>query len=197
MINTYGEKERAGNLDSMKLHNGIWKNHKRSGGVICLIVMLIFGCFSITSTCLLVRSEKKTELEDALTLTGDYDAIAYEAPIGFEDQFDDAEWLDDIGLYYELGIITNTDERTSFKAVALKDETSEKMYHLTCFRGTYPKSENEIAVDVSVAYTYGIPPYPGERISLKSFDSNGEYIGEKEYEISGVFRLSNNSVYNL
>lgn len=179
----------------MKLHNSIKIYHKRSGGVICLIVMLIFGCLSITSTCLLVRSEKKTELEDALTLTGDYDAIAYEAPIGFEDQFEDAEWLDDIGLYYELGIVTNSDERAPFKAVALKDETSEKIYHLTCFRGTYPKSENEIAVDVSVAYTYGIAPYPGERISLKSFDSNGEYIGEKEYEISGVFRLSNSSVY--
>ncbi len=179
----------------MSVRNGTWMNNKRSGGVICLIVMLIFGCFSITSVCLLVRSEKKTEMEEALTLEGDYDVIAYEAPIGFEDQFSEVEWLDEIGLYYEIGTVTNSDERASFRSVSFKDELSEKMYHLPCIRGAYPKNENEIAVDVSVASTYGIPPYPGETISLKSFDTDGEYIGEKEYVISGVFRLSNNAVY--
>ena len=190
-----GALEIFGKRELMSIRNRTWMNNKRSGGVICLIVMLIFGCFSITSVCLLVRSEKKTEMEEALTLEGDYDVIAYEAPIGFEDQFSEVEWLDEIGLYYEMGTVTNSDERASFRSVSFKDELSEKMYHLPCIRGAYPKNENEIAVDVSVASMYGIPPYPGETISLKSFDTDGEYIGEKEYVISGVFRLSNNAVY--
>lgn len=171
------------------------KTSKRSGSVICLIVMLIFGCFSITATCLLVRSEKKTEMEEALTLTGDYDVIAYDTPIGFEDNLARSEVIDDVGVYYELGTVTNSDERETFKAVALKDELSEEMYHLTCMRGFYPKNDNEVAIDVSVANTYGIAPYPGETISLKSFDNEGTFIKEEEYVISGVFRLSNEAVY--
>ena len=126
---------------------------RQSGGFICLIAMLIFGCFSITTACLLVRSDKKTEIEDNLTITGDYDVIAYEAPIGFEDYLARSEVIDDVGLYYELGSVTNADETESFKAVALKDELSEDIYHLTCIRGSYPKSNNEIAIDVSVANT--------------------------------------------
>lgn len=173
----------------------ILRNSKQSGRILCLIAMLIFGCFSITATCLIVRSEKKTEIEDALTMCGDYDVIAYETPIGFEDNFLDSEFIDDVGLYYELGMVTNLDERETFKAVSLKDELSEEMYHLTCIRGCFPKSNNEIAVDISVAYTFGVAPYPGEEISLKLLDFNGRYIGEKKYVISGVFRLINNHVY--
>lgn len=169
--------------------NGFWK-YKQSGGFICLIAMLFFGCFSITTACLLVRSDKKTEIEDTLATTGDYDVIVYEASIGFEDFLSKSEAIDDVGLYYELGSVTNIDETEIFKAVALKDELSEDIYHLTCIRGSYPKSDNEIAIDVSVAQTYGIAPYPGETMVLKSYDSSGDYLEEKEYVISGVFRLS-------
>ncbi len=183
----------SNNLMIMKYKR--WTKNKQSGGVICLIAMIIFGCFSITTTCLLVRSEKKTEIEDALTLCGDYDAIAYEAPIGFETLFSDSDVIDDIGLYYELGTVTNEDETETFKAVALKDELSEELYHLTCIRGSLPKAPNEIAIDIAVAKAYGIVPYPGENVVLKSYDSEGVYIGEEEYLVSGVFQIINNDVY--
>ena len=58
----------------------------RTGRFICLFVMLVFGCFSITSTCLLVRSDKYTEIQDALNLTGDYDEIIYVTDIGCEEK---------------------------------------------------------------------------------------------------------------
>ena len=179
----------------MKLYFRSLGKNRRSGGIICLLAMLIFGCFSITATSLLIRSEKKTEIEETLTITGDYDVIVYEAQLGFEDDLANSEKIDRVGLYYELGTVTNTDESGTFKAVALKDSESEDLYHLTCFRGEYPKNANEIAIDVSVATTYGMVPYPGETILLKSYDSSGEYIGDKEYVVSGIFRLANNDVY--
>lgn len=167
---------------------------RRSGGFICLIVMLVLGCFSITTTSLLARSDKRTEIEDALTITGDYDEIIYNTGIGFEESLLSQDYVDEIGLYYELGMVSNNTEIGSFKAVALKDDLSEEIYHLTCIRGRYPRQENEIAIDVSVANTFGIAPYPGETIDLKLFNANGDYIETRSLEISGVFRCSDNEV---
>lgn len=178
----------------MLLHSNVLRKPRQSGGLICLIAILIFGSFSITTVSLLIRSDKKTEIEDTLTICGDYDVIVYEATIGFENYLAKSEVIDDIGLYYELGTVTNMEDTETFKAVALKDDMSEEMYHLTCIRGSYPKRDNEIAIDVSVANTYGIAPYPGESMVLKSYNSSGEYIGNKEYVISGVFRLSSAEV---
>ena len=168
---------------------------KQAGRTLCLLAMLVFGCFSITTTCLLIRSEKKTEIDDALALCGDYDVIAYEAPLGFEDYCRDSKVIDDVGLYYELGSVSNSESTSFFKAVGLKDELSEEMYHLTCFRGSLPTTSNEIAIDISVANTFGVIPYPGETIILKNYNSSGEYIEEKEYKICGVFRMVNSDVY--
>lgn len=166
----------------------------RSGRFICLIIMLIFGGFSISTTSLLVRSEKRTEIEEFLDVTGDYDEIVYNTRIGFEEALSELDFVDDIGLYYELGAISNISDVYTFKAVALKDELSEELYHLTCIRGTYPRRENEIAIDVSVANTYGIAPYPGETIDLKLYNFKGDYIETRSFVISGVFKCSNNEV---
>ncbi|MCR4670531.1 MAG: ABC transporter permease [Saccharofermentans sp.] len=133
-------------------------------------------------------------MEESLTLVGDYDAIVYNAKIGLEDKLADTEFADEIGLYYELGSVSNVEETESFKAIALKDELSEDIYHMTFIRGNYPERENEIAVDVSVVNTYGIVPYPGETVLLKKFDLQGEYIEDKEYTISGVFKASDSEV---
>lgn len=156
--------------------------------------MIILGSFSVTTTSLLVRSEKKTEIEEVLTITGDYDEIIYNIDIGFENTLSDIENIDDIGLYYELGSVSNADETESFKAVSLKDELSEDIYHMICIRGTYPKNENEIAIDISVANKYGIAPYPGETLNLKLYNSKGIYINTKEFIVSGVFRCSSNEM---
>ena len=156
--------------------------------------MLIFGSFSITTTGLLVRSEKKTELEESLARVGDYDAIVYNTKTELEDYLADADFADEIGLYYELGTVSNIDETESFKAIALKDKLSEDIYHMTFIRGGYPQKDNEIAVEISVVNTYGIVPYPGESVLLKKYDSKGEYINNKEYVISGVFKASDHEV---
>ena len=166
----------------------------RSGRFICLIAMLVLGVFSITTISLLIRSEKKTEIEEALTITGDYDEIIYDTNIGLENSLFGSDLIDDIGLYYELGSITDTDDIANFKAVAFKDKVSENIYHMTCIRGNYPQNNNEIAIDISVANTYGIAPYNGETLALKLYNSKGEYIQTRDYVVSGVFEGSNNEV---
>ncbi len=174
------------------IKHSVWLQDLRSGRFICLVAMLIFGCFSITTTCLLVRSDKNTELENILRIQGDYDEIIYETGIGFEDVLSTSELVADLGVYYELGTVTSENDTFSFKAAALKDALSEDIYHMTCIRGRYPKSDDEIAIDISVANTYGIAPYPGESLNLKKYDSNGEYIETREFKISGVFKCSSN-----
>lgn len=179
----------------MFINKKVFKNDVRSGRFICLIVMLILGSFSITTTSLLARSDKRTEIEDELTLFGDYDEIIYDTEIGFEDSLSNLDFVDEIGLYYELGTVSDVNEQESFKAVAFKNESSEEIYHQTCFRGDYPSNDNEIAIDISVSNRFGIAPYPGETIDLKMYNSNGDYIGIKSFVISGVFKSSNNDVY--
>ncbi|MBR5424985.1 MAG: ABC transporter permease [Clostridiales bacterium] len=173
----------------LKVHNYGLRS-LRSGSFICLIVMLIFGAFSITTTSLLIRAEKKTQLEDLLTKTGDYEVSVYNAELGFEDALAASKEVDAVGLYYELGTVTNASGAAPFRAVALRDELSEELYHLTCFRGTLPEKENEVAMDISVANAFGVAPYPGEKILLKAYNSEGEYIGDRQCVLSGVYKLS-------
>ena len=174
----------------LKTHNYGMRS-LRSGSFICLIAMLIFGAFSITTTSLLIRAEKKTELEDHLTMTGDYEVTVFNAELGFEEDLAAAKEVDAVGLYYELGTVTNASGAVPFRAVALKDELSEEIYHLICFRGALPEKENEVAMDISVANAFGVAPYPGEKILLKAYNSEGDYIGDKECVISGIYKLSN------
>ncbi|MCQ2467203.1 MAG: FtsX-like permease family protein [Clostridia bacterium] len=176
----------------MLMLRDVLRRDMRSGRFICLIVMLIFGCFSITTTSLLIRSDKKTEIEDSLTITGDYDEIIYNTGVGLEEQLSEQDYVEKIGLYYELGSVANIDETKIFKAISFKNQLSEEIYHMTCIRGTYPREDNEIAIDVSVANAYGIAPYPGETLNLKMYDSYGDYIETREYVVSGVFRASSN-----
>ena len=164
----------------------------QAGRFICLLVMVIFGCCAITVTGLFVRSIKQTEIDDTLNITGDYEAIIFDADTAFADILARSELIEDVGLYYELGTVTDESGVSSFKAVAFGDEISENIYHQTCIRGCYPANENEIAIDVSVANRFGIPSLPGETLSLKMFDTYGELLGSQDYYVSGIFRASNN-----
>ena len=164
------------------------------GRFISLIIMVLLGSFTVATAGYLIRAVKKTELEDALNLTGNYEAAVYMVDIGFENELERSELIDDVGVYYELGTISDSEGIAEFRAVALKDEPSENIYHMTCLRGDYPSSPNEVAVDISVANTYGIPPYPGESIELSMYNSSGEPIGTQVFEISGIFKDSASEV---
>ena len=166
----------------------------QAGRFICLLVMIIFGCCAITVSSLFIRSSKGTELEEILDRVGDYEAIIYNADIGFEDSLSNSAYISDTGVYYELGTVTNPTETESYRAIAYKDELSEDIYHMSCISGSYPASENEVAIDISVANTFGIPSVPGEILSLKLYGENGEYIGARDYYVSGIFRTSNKDV---
>lgn len=161
---------------------------KQAGRFFCLLVVLILGSFTIATSGYLIRSIKKTDIETNLDYCGDYDYVIYNADLGYADALVRSSGIEDIGLYYELGTVTDLDGVEEFKAVALRDELSEDIYHMTCVIGSYPVNENEVAIDLSVAHTYGIPPYPGEAIELKKYNSDGDYIGSQTYRVSGLFR---------
>lgn len=167
---------------------------KQAGSFVCLLVMLIFGCCAITLTSLFIRSAKWTEMNEGINKVGDYEAIIYNADIGFENTMMNSAYIDDAGLYYELGTATNASETSGFRAIAFRDELSEEIYHMSCLSGSYPTSEDEVAIDISVANAYGIPSVPGQELSLNLYDENGNLATSREYRVSGVFRASDNDV---
>ena len=167
----------------------------QSGRFISLIIMILLGSFTIATAGYLIRAVKKTELEDALTLTGKYEAAVYMVDIGTEDVLAQSDLIDDIGVYYELGTVSDRERYSEYRAVAYKDEQSENIYHMTCLRGDYPSNSDEVAIDLSVANTYGIPPYPGEIIELDMFNSDGDLVGSRTFKISGIFQNAASVVY--
>lgn len=177
--------------------NGLFTQVRKTqaGRFICLLVMIIFGCCTITVTGLFVRSIKQTELNDSLDITGDYDVIVFNTDPLLYDILHENESINNIGCYYELGTVTDEQETASFKAVAFRDDVSEELYHQTCIRGSYPSNANEIAIDVSVANRYGIPSMPGEIICLNLYDEDGIFLESRDYVVSGIFRGSCSDAY--
>lgn len=177
----------------LKLSSKLKKMQSRR--FVSLIVMILLGSFTIATAGYLIRAVKKTELEDAFTLTGKYEAAIYMVDVGSEIALEKSDFIDDIGVYYELGTVSDRERVAEYRAVAYKDKQSENIYHMTCLRGAYPSNSDEVAIDLSVANTYGIPPYPGEIIELDMYNSDGDLVGSRSFTISGVFKNSASMVY--
>ena len=164
---------------------------RQAGRLFCLLVMFILGATTITSTGYLIRSQKEYELNKTLTETGDYDVIIYDVPSNIVDEVDfNPEVFESEGSYLEAGIFSSPDCDVLFKGAIFKNHDSEQMYHMPCIRGSYPNSENEVALDISTAQALGITPYPGTQVVLGFHDPEGAIVNSKEYTVSGIFEAS-------
>ncbi len=169
-----------------------WRHHKKR--FYMFMIALILGVSALNCAALLIRSEKQAVLDEELRLLGDYDLIVYGTDTNTATALKTDGRISDMGMYYEMGYaVSENGVRTG--AAAFCDTHSEKMYHMTCLRGEYPKSDNEIALDINTAKAMGISPYPGQAVRLELCSNAGEKLSENVFTVSGIFEASNVGVY--
>ena len=169
-----------------------WRHHKRR--FFTFLTALMLGVSALCCTALLIRSEKQAVLEEELRLLGDYDIIAYDLPDSAAEEIRADSDVTAFGKYLRLGYAESV-SGVRVPAASFADKQSEDIYHMTCSKGRYPESADEVALDSAAAKSLGISPYPGEKLSLSLYTAEGSLIPEKEYRVSGIFEASNSMAY--
>lgn len=171
----------------LKLSVKYWKKHKKR--LLTLMAVTMIGAVALCMMALFIRSDKTIVLNRELDLLGDYDAVFYgleENDIGLISQH---EKVSASGYYRELGY-AGIGGNSKYKVISFPDEKSVELYHMSCTKGSYPKSEHEIAIDIGTAKELGVVPIPGQKLQLSLFDLEKKELNTEEYTISGVFEAS-------
>lgn len=169
-----------------------WKRHKRR--LFTLALTIVMGVAALCCSALLIRSEKTAVVSQTMDNVGNYDAIIYETDVTTAETISKMEGVGESGFYHELGYVTLPEGSQEYKAVAYQDTKSQELYHMSCIRGTYPETEDEIALDMQTAKALGIVPYPGEQAELKLYDLEKNALCTKTFTVSGIFTISNEEV---
>lgn len=167
-----------------------WRHHKRR--LFTLMLSLVLGVSALCCTALLIRSEKSAVYEEELRLLGDYDKAAFNISYDTAQKIRQDDEVEAVAVQYELGYVQNVGG-AKFYAAAFEDKKSEKIYHMTCTRGRYPEKEDEVAMDISTAKSFGIKPYPNEKVTLSLFSADGKHLADKEYTLCGVYEAKTNN----
>ena len=175
-----------GQLFKLSLH--YWKNHSKR--IITFAIVIILGTAALCMATLFIRSEKQNELNKELTYFGNYDTAFLSMNKNDLKIIQNCNKLSSYGYYNELGYGGVTDGK-QYKVASFPDEKSEQLFHMTCIKGRYPKAEDEIAIDLKTAKDLGVIPYPGKKVTLKLWNLEHKELVTKEYQISGIYELSN------
>lgn len=175
-----------------KLSLRYWKRH--IGKICTLATVSIIGAAALCLVTLFIRSERSFVLDQTLDHLGDYDAVFYEINEKDLPLISEHEQVASSGSYRELGY-ASADYGTKYKVASFPDKISENMYHMTCVAGHYPKSEDEIAIDVNTAKELGIVPIVGQKVSLELFDLEKTELAVKDYTIAGMFEATSADVF--
>lgn len=144
-----------------------WRKHKKR--MLTLATVTVIGAVALCLVALFIRSEKSLVLNRELDLLGDYDAIFYELEQKDIGLISGHEKVSSSGYYRELGY-AGIGESSKYKVISFPDDKSVELYHMSCTKGSYPKLENEIAMDINTAKELGVVPVPGQKVQLTMFD---------------------------
>lgn len=175
-----------------KISAKYWRQHKKR--FLTLASIIVLGTAALLSSSLLIRSEKQAVLDEELRLLGDYDIIIYDISDNDGKSISQNNAIKKYGKYYELGTVVS-DNGTQTNAACFDNESSQELYHMTCTRGRYPESSDEIAIDLNTAKSMGIKPYPNETVNIRLSTYQGEEKEHKKYTVSGIYELSSPSAY--
>lgn len=165
-----------------------WRCHK--GRFLTLALSVIMGAAALTAAALLIRSEKKEVFNWVLDIHGNYDIIIYEQEPEFLQTLEAVPEITKAGFYYEMGYAGVEGGEAVYKVASYADEESEVMYHMSCVLGEYPRRDNEIAIDRTVANALGIAPYPGEQVELVLYDLEKQELSRDSFLVSGILDIS-------
>lgn len=176
----------------LKLSVKYWKKHKKR--MCTLATVAVLGAVALCMMALFIRSNKTFVLNRELDLLGNYDAIFYCLEQNDIALISGHEQVSSSAYYRELGY-AGIGGDSKYKVVSFPDDKSVAMYHMSCTKGNYPESENEIAMDINTAKQLGVVPVPGQKLQLTLFDFGKKELNTREYTLSGVFEASAPDVF--
>lgn len=174
----------------IKMSFQYWRHHRKR--LLTFMLSLVLGVSALCCTALLIRSEKSAVYEEELRLLGDYDRAAFNISCDTAKKIRQDGEVEAVAVQYELGYVQNVGG-AKFYAAAFEDKKSEEIYHMTCTRGRYPEKDDEVAMDISTAKSFGIKPYPNEKVTLPLFSADGRHLADKEFTLCGVYEAAANN----
>lgn len=126
----------------LKLSLCYYRKHPEKLAV--MLAILLSGTVALALTLLFVRSSKMQELENQLTLLGDYDVIAFDCEYTLAEKATALKSVTDSGMYKRTYVTLGGN---SVPAMAFRDKHSQEIFHMSMLRGTAPESADEVGLD--------------------------------------------------
>jgi ABC-type antimicrobial peptide transport system permease subunit len=178
----------------LKFSMSYWKNHLMR--LFSILFILILGAGALCCGSLFIRSEKCAKLDYYYNMLGNYDIKVNSVSQDIYDRISGIDGIDKSGKYYEIGMASGKLSPARHMAISFPDEQSKELYGISCYKGSYPEKDNEIALDVSTANKLGIVPEPGQKVELTIVDDKGEPISEnKEFTVTGIYQQSSDGSF--
>lgn len=168
----------------MNISAKYWLHHKRRAMVLLGTIMV--STMAMTAGMFLARSASQGNVEKILNACGNYDLLTL--PIE-EEQLETLARNDRIAEY---GIILNGGlcQAQYSKAVpygAFDTGQAQEMFHYAPEKGgRYPAASGEVCGYRETFHTLSVAPALGNHFTLKLYDVQGNYVGEREYTIVGI-----------
>ena len=168
-----------------------WMKHFREA--ICYILMVFCGGTLLSARLFLMQGSKQLELEGFLTDFGNYDNSLMEVSVEYEDVLSSWDRIETLGGYYELGY--GSINGLKARIGSFINEQSQELFYVFCDEGHYPVNEKEVAIDKTMALEMGVYPEVGNTILLTVSADNGRCIEQREFVISGIYTIRDNTRY--
>lgn len=170
-----------------------WKKHFHEK--LIYFVTLTISCALLACLLLFLRSNRQLEFEWFLRRNGNFDSLLYSCTVDYEPFLREWDRVAELGGYYELGYASVSDGTKQRTACWLSEE-SEDLFYLPCEEGRYPRESGEVAIDYEIALQMGINPEVGKTVLLQQYDENEQWLGDQEYRICGIFRMTDSTDFD-
>ena len=168
---------------SMNLSLKYWMKHRKQA--FSVIITIALSMAALTCVAFLARSSSVSDMEEQLDYSGNYDIIVPDITNEKIEKIKSDDRFALSGVIYRGGIVKAVGD-VSFVFGALKDESSQDLYHFSTTSGRYPKQSGEIAAYRRFFEMSGVAPELGNTVTLELIDNDGKIIGNKDYKIVGI-----------
>lgn len=171
-----------------------WMGNKKLLLQLCAVIILATA--ALFCACLYGRSSLLAELEEWLNRNGDHDiSVAYPneeiaAYLEADERFSQTAKVYRVGSMGPAGGGTGSADVGYFE-----NELATDMFHLPLLEGRYPEEPGELCADQKTLQSWGYAARAGQSITFSVYDKNGEYLGEREYLLTGILEITGNNGY--
>lgn len=161
-----------------------WLHHRKRA--LTLLCAIMVSTMAMTVGTFLARSASEASVEEVLTATGNYDLVTTQVTDAQLEALSQTEGIAEYGIVMSGGVC-NTQYGTPVPFGAFYDEAAQEIFHYPPMKGgRYPEAPGEICGYRSCFHGLGIAPFVGNTFSLSLYDSQGSFLGEREFTITGI-----------